>query len=197
MLFTLIKEKQTLKSQCKAYVDSGILSCLQLSTLQDRSNKQLFYYRFGWRLAKRSSQGLNLPMEMAQFTDNNATGLIWQKCNRGQNNDATTADRCRKLLQQSQFSKQNLEITKQARIGNLAELQSIESLYRYTAFPATVLSSYWSSTMYAPDTTFVWIVNFNSGFMNNFVKTLIPIVKKNFPFSKKIVHFFGFKILSI
>ena len=51
--------------------------------------------------------------------------------------------------------------------------------------------------MYAPDTTFVWIVNFNSGFMNNFVKTLIPIVKKNFPFSKKIVHFFGFKILSI
>jgi len=25
----------------------------------------------------------------------------------------------------------------------------------------------------------------------------IPIVKKNFPFSKKIVHFFGFKILSM
>jgi hypothetical protein len=116
------------------------------------------------------------------FTDNNdgtvkdnATGLVWQKCSRGQNNDstcsgsATTANWTTALTYCS-------GLTLEGRTWRLPTVNELKSLVDTTkasgptidttAFPSTVASYYWSSTTYAPNTTFAWFVVFDDGNVN-------------------------------
>jgi hypothetical protein len=100
------------------------------------------------------------------------TGLVWQKCSRGQNNDstcsgsATTANWTTALTYCS-------GLTLEGRTWRLPTVNELKSLVDTTkasgptidttAFPSTVASDYWSSTTYAPDTTNAWNVDFNVG----------------------------------
>jgi hypothetical protein len=63
------------------------------------------------------------------------------------------------------------------RLPNTNELLSIVDYGRYypsidtTFFPGTVASNYWSSTTFAYNTGFVWLVNFHRGYLDSISKT--------------------------
>ena len=129
-----------------------------------------------------------LQIEAAPFTDNtdgtvkdNATGLIWQKCSRGQgatdcSGTATTATWSDAITYCSGLS---LVAGKTWRLPQVNELKTIVDTTKAsgatidtTAFPATVASSgYWSSTTYAPSNTTAWPVYFANGVVVNDLKT--------------------------
>lgn len=118
------------------------------------------------------------PLVAAPFSDNGdgtvtdkATGLIWQKCSMGQNNDssctgsATTANWTTALSYCN-----NLTLAgKTWRLPNVNELKSIvdrttdNPAIDTTAFPDTVAGNYWSASTYVLTTTTAWRVYFVSG----------------------------------
>ena len=114
------------------------------------------------------------------YTDNGdgtvtdkATGLVWQKCSRGQNNDAS----CTGTATASNWSTAvsycgSLTLAgKTWRLPNINELKSIVDTTKTTApaidttiFPSTVASdSYWSSTTFASNTSSAWVVISSDG----------------------------------
>jgi hypothetical protein len=121
------------------------------------------------------------------YTDNGdgtvtdkATGLVWQKCSRGQNNDAT----CTGTATTSNWSAvvsdcNSLTLAgKTWRLPNLNELRSIVDRTKATGqaidtsiFPATVSDRYWSSTTYATSTTNAWFILFGDGAVDSFLKS--------------------------
>ena len=114
------------------------------------------------------------------FTDNgdgsildNGTGLIWQKCSRGQNTDAT----CSGTATVTSWSLalihcKNLSIgSKTWRLPNIKELRSLVNPAIYSSslpyidsnsFPSTMAGMYWSSTTSRSNVS-AWYMSFSNG----------------------------------
>jgi len=124
----------------------------------------------------------------SNFTDNGdgtvtdkATGLVWQKCSRGQNNDATCTGTATTSNWSTAVSDCNsLTLAgKTWRLPNINELKSIVDTTKTTApsidttiFPSTVaFDSYWSSTTFASNTSSAWVVISSDGQITNGNKT--------------------------
>ena len=123
----------------------------------------------------------------AAFTDNGngtitdtTTGLVWDKCSRGQVWDNTTPPgTCTGTANSHTWAAALTEATAansashrgQAdwRLPNRTELESLIQINAHspaidgTYFPATPNNSYWTSTSYAPDPAYAWYVNFDYG----------------------------------
>lgn len=114
----------------------------------------------------------------SSFTDNSdgtirddATGLVWQKCSRGQNNDGTcsgTATTASWFTAVSDCSLLSLA-SRTWRLPTVNELKTLVDTTKATGaiidtdfFPATVSCFYWSSTTYLPSTTNAWNPSFNT-----------------------------------
>ncbi len=110
-----------------------------------------------------------------------ATGLIWQRCSRGQNNDATctgSATTANWTTAGSYCSGLSLA----GKTWRLPTRQELETLFDYgvsaaplintAAFPNTVSQGYWTSTVSAFNSNTAWRVNFTTwGFINSEIKT--------------------------
>jgi hypothetical protein len=123
------------------------------------------------------------------FTDNgdftlkdNSTGLIWQKCFKGRNNDATCSDDGG-VSDTSTWSSaitycSGLTIAGRIwRLPNFNEFKTIVDSTKVTgptintiAFPSTASGDYWSSTT-TGTTTYAWLVNFSNGSLGGALKT--------------------------
>ena len=123
----------------------------------------------------------------AAFTDNgdgtitdSTTGLVWDKCSRGQVWDNTTPPgTCTGVASTHTWAAALAEATAansashrgQAdwRLPNRTELESLVQINAAspaidgTYFPATPSNWYWTSTTYAPDPANAWAVNFSNG----------------------------------
>ncbi len=124
------------------------------------------------------------------YTDNgdgtifdNITGLTWQKCSIGQNNDATCSGTA--TMHNWYQASGTYDATSNPGTTNVCgslslagsgwrlptdyELTTIVYFGTYTPaistayFPNILSSNYWSSTSYAPSTTYAWVVYFNNG----------------------------------
>ena len=126
----------------------------------------------------------------AAFTDNGdgtitdtSTGLVWDKCSRGQVWDNTTPPgTCTGAASTHSWAAALAEATVanaashrgQAgwRLPNRTELESLVKIDAHspaiddTYFPATPSNWYWTSTTYAPGPADAWFVNFGNGLPN-------------------------------
>ena len=126
----------------------------------------------------------------AAFTDNGdgtitdtTTGLVWDKCSRGQVWDNTTPPgTCTGVASTHTWAAALAEATAansashrgQAdwRLPNRTELESLVQINAAspaidgTYFPATPSNWYWTSTTFAPDPAFAWFVDFYDGYTN-------------------------------
>ena len=124
----------------------------------------------------------------AAFTDNGdgtitdtSTGLVWDKCSRGQVWDNTTPPgTCTGAASTHSWAAALAEATAsygashrgQAdwRLPNRTELESLVKIDAHspaidgTYFPATPSSWYWTSTTHAPNPDGAWNVDFNDGY---------------------------------
>lgn len=120
------------------------------------------------------------------YTDNgngtitdNATGLVWQKCSRGQNSmncsgTATTVDWIGGRIYCNSLNLAG----KKWRLPTVQELESIVDYGRTTSpmidtafFPLTAGSQYWTSTEFSPLTTTAIAIFFNAGVPGRFAKS--------------------------
>jgi len=113
------------------------------------------------------------------FTDNsngtvtdNKTGLVWQKCSAGQNDDATCSGSAVGYTGNDVLSYcNNLSLAGQTdwRLPNIKELASLTDTSRYMPaintdlFPNTIADNYLSSTTYANIPDYAWPVIFTYG----------------------------------
>lgn len=121
------------------------------------------------------------------FTDNgdgtitdNVTGLMWQKCSCGQNNDAACSGSAG-FYNWDQASSICGSLTLGGHtdwwLPDVRELFSIvDFAYNYptintTYFPNTMPFYYWSSTASASNPSIAWPVYFNGGYITGYVKT--------------------------
>jgi len=115
------------------------------------------------------------PLWAAPFTDNGnatvtdqATGLVWQQTDDGTTRPWQSAlDYCNTL---------SLASSSDWRLPNIKELRSIVDESRYTpsidpVFSGTYASFYWSSSSYAYNPDYAWLVRFNYGFVDFYSKT--------------------------
>jgi formylglycine-generating enzyme required for sulfatase activity len=112
------------------------------------------------------------------YTDNgdgtvtdNATGLVWQKCSRGQNNDASCSGSATTATWTDAGSYCS-SLSLAGKTWRLPSIQELETLPNYsqsnpaidtTIFPSTKIAVYWSSTTSASNTSIAWGVNFSAG----------------------------------
>ena len=123
----------------------------------------------------------------AAFTDNgdgtitdSTTGLVWDKCSRGQVWDNTTPPgTCTGAASTHAWAAALAEATvantashrghADWRLPNRTELESLVKIDASapaidgTVFPATATAWYWTSTTYAPNPAFAWYVDFGNG----------------------------------
>ncbi len=116
------------------------------------------------------------------FTDNNngtildkKTGLIWQKCSRGQTNDATCTGSAT-THQWADSITYCTGLTLAGRTWRLPTVNELRGIVDYSLatspsintsmFPSTVANYYWSSTTNALTATNAWIVNFIAGYVD-------------------------------
>jgi formylglycine-generating enzyme required for sulfatase activity len=126
----------------------------------------------------------------SKFTDNNdgtikdnATGLVWQKCFKGRNNDSTCSDDTNVADIDTWANAINYcsglnTASRTWRLPTINELKTILDTAKTsgatidtTAFPGTAASGYWSSTTYKIDTDNVWYVGFFDGYVVLNLKT--------------------------
>ena len=124
----------------------------------------------------------------AAFTDNGdgtitdtSTGLVWDKCSRGQVWDNTTppgtcsgaasAHSWAAALAQatvanaaSHRGQADWRLPNRTELESLVKIDAISPAIDGTYFPATPSDWYWTSTTYAPNPAGAWYVNFNDGF---------------------------------
>ncbi len=112
------------------------------------------------------------------FTDNgdgtvldHATGLVWQKCSAGQNNDSTCSGTASPNLWTDALAYCN-SLTLGGRtwaLPNINELKSIvdrstsPAAINSDVFPATKNDYYWTSSTYVDSPSNAWFVNFSGG----------------------------------
>jgi hypothetical protein len=113
------------------------------------------------------------------FVTGGTTGLLWQRCSAGQNNDATCSGRAQSYLwDQANSYCSNLTLAgKTWRLPTVNELKSLEDYGKSSspsidtsAFPNTQSYGYWSSSTYARITSYAWLVGFTSGGVNYYYK---------------------------
>ena len=131
----------------------------------------------------------------AAFTDNGdgtitdtSTGLVWDKCSRGQVwNNTTPPGTCTGAASPHDWAAALAEATAANsashrghadwRLPNRTELESLVKIDASapaidgTVFPATATAWYWTSTTYAPNPAYAWCVYFNNGGTNAYLKT--------------------------
>ena len=106
------------------------------------------------------------------FTIGGSTGLLWQRCSAGQNDDAT----CSGSAQTYTWAQANSYCSSLNLVGRSWRLPTVNELANLidygknsspsidsTAFPNTWRVNYWSSSTYAQDTTNAWYVDLNTG----------------------------------
>jgi hypothetical protein len=120
---------------------------------------------------------------VGSYTDNsdgtvkdNSTGLIWQKCSRGQNNDASCSGSVSTVAWDGAVMYcTSLPLAgKTWRLPNINELGTLVDTSKAsgatidtTIFPATVTNAYWSSTSFSPTSSLAWYVKFDTGDVEN------------------------------
>jgi len=110
----------------------------------------------------------------------NRTGLIWQKCSRGQNNDATCSGTATNDTWTNALSYcTNLNLAGRTwRLPNFNELLSLVDFQAHspaistTHFPNTVSGGYWTSTTRLANPANAWNINFTAGANGNSSKTM-------------------------
>jgi len=112
------------------------------------------------------------------YTDNgdgtvtdNATGLVWQKCSRGKNNDASCSGSATAATWTDAGSYCS-SLSLAGKTWRLPSIQELETLPNYsqsnpaidtTIFPSTTLAVYWSSTTFASNTSSAWVLISSDG----------------------------------
>jgi hypothetical protein len=102
------------------------------------------------------------------------TGLVWQKCSRGQNTDATcTGTATKTTWSLALLHCKNLSIGSRTwRLPNVNELRSLLNPAIYsnfvpnidsTSFPSTVADKYWSSSTVTGSASLAYFVDFSGG----------------------------------
>ena len=140
---------------------------------QNKTNNPIFYVR----CVSGPSQ-----TSFVKYIDNGngtvldrQTGLVWQKCSVGQNNDAVCSGGASSPDWTTALANcSGLGLASRTwRLPNVKELQTIFDVSRTSFptidtnfFPATVNAKYWSSTTYAVTAVSAWVVDFNDGSSN-------------------------------
>jgi hypothetical protein len=118
-----------------------------------------------------------------------STGLVWQKCSSGQNNDSTCsyASEGSMMWDEALIYCNNLSLGDKTdwRLPNITEFDSLPDNSRYNPaidpayFPNTYSSShlYWSSTSYAYSPDYAIVMSFYSGDITEFAKSYDSWVK--------------------
>ncbi|TGL87154.1 DUF1566 domain-containing protein [Leptospira congkakensis] len=118
------------------------------------------------------------PIETVSYTDHgdgtvrdNATGLTWQKCSYGQNNDNTCSLAASVMDWGTALTYCNT-LNLGSRTWRLPNRNELVSLFHYpqtaapmidqSVFPNTSSNFYWTSTTHADATANAWYVNFNT-----------------------------------
>ncbi len=120
------------------------------------------------------------------FTLGGTTGLNWQRCSAGQNNDANCSGTAREFRWSDANSYCNtLNIAgKNWRLPTIRELNSLNDYGKSlpptidsTLFPNTQSSIYWSASTYAPDTRLTQTFNFGVGGMGGGLMSYLYYVR--------------------
>ncbi|MBE7412453.1 MAG: DUF1566 domain-containing protein [Leptospiraceae bacterium] len=120
------------------------------------------------------------------YTDNgnytitdNTTGLVWQKCSGGQNNDSTCSgianltnwtdanNYCNTLT----LSGKNWRLPTYIELSTIVEHSMNPLPINLTNFPNTIAGHYWTKTNYLFDLSYAWVVNFSGGIIYANLKT--------------------------
>jgi hypothetical protein len=109
----------------------------------------------------------------------NTTGLIWQKCSRGQNNDATCTGAAITTTWATAITYCNgLSLAgKIWRLPHINEFKTIVDTTKsnpaidFNVFPSTDLDFFWSSTTFATSSLSAWYVAFTNGNVETGIKT--------------------------
>lgn len=128
-----------------------------------------------------------LPLGAAPYSDNGngavtdqKSGLVWQKCSMGLNNDALcsgTATMANWVNALSYCENLSLGGRTDWRLPNVNELKSIVNETSYnpaidsSVFPGTVVGFYWSSSAYVNSPDSAWYVSFGVGYSNYIFRT--------------------------
>lgn len=108
------------------------------------------------------------------------TGLIWRRCSEGQVWSGGTCSGIAAAYthEEALARAQTQSGTAGWRLPNVNELASITDKSRInpvidtTAFPGSIFGGYWSSTPYAGDPGYVWVVDFYDGDVNYGLRTV-------------------------
>ncbi len=150
------------------------------ASLRETKSASLRRQKFKWEILM--IVGLLIAVALSagtrSYTDNgdgtvkdNVTGLVWQKCTRGQNNDAACTGTATDVAWQTamKYCKDLSLASKTWRLPSVNELKSLADRSRYNPtintsyFPATVSSYYWSSSTHVDGASLAWSVFFSYG----------------------------------
>ncbi len=138
---------------------------------------------------------LILPLFGYPFSDNGdgsvtdtGTGLVWQKCSRGQNTDATcTGTATKTTWSLALLHCKNLSIGSRIwRLPNINEIRSLVNPAIYlssvpyidsTSFPSTVADKYWSSSTVTGSPSLAYFVGFSDAGQGNQNKVTSAFVR--------------------
>jgi hypothetical protein len=113
------------------------------------------------------------------FTPGGTTGLIFQRCSAGQSTDATCSGTA-STYTWAQATSYCSGLTIDGRIWRLPSAYEVAKLLDYqlgpptinrTNFPNTSPNNYWSSTVYAQNTSNAYFISFNDAKIDNIAKT--------------------------
>jgi hypothetical protein len=114
------------------------------------------------------------------FVSGGSTGLIWQRCSAGQNDDASCSGTAQTYTWDGANSYCNTfslarKIWRLPMVNDLADLvdygKSSSPAIDTSTFPNTQSNFYWSSSTYAQSTSYAWGVSFYSGYVYSYNKT--------------------------
>lgn len=126
------------------------------------------------------------------FSDNadgtvsdSTTGLIWQKCSMGQNNDSTCSgsattgnwaaalNYCKNL----NVAGKSWRLPSENELKTLVDRSKASGTMIDSAFPSAVAGYYYTSTTYAAGASAAWYVNFQYGILNGVSKGTLAYVR--------------------
>ncbi|MCC5814833.1 MAG: DUF1566 domain-containing protein [Leptospira sp.] len=109
-----------------------------------------------------------------------STGLIWQKCSKGQNTNDCSGSASTDNWENAKFYCENLNLDGRSwKLPSRKELETLLNKSNSTGnpsidlgiFPNTVITGYWSSTDFYRDTAYTWRIGFGGSLIINFLKS--------------------------